>query len=114
MAISVFFGDLSDLNDLSDFEVIEVNTIVIDVKGSPDRKPDTWSQNILFWGDLSDFEVIEVNTIVTDINRPHSWPFSPMVWMVTLPWPLSRLDWTFGPYLGIDYVFADCEYPNFG
>jgi hypothetical protein len=52
-----------------DFEVFEVNTIVTDNKGSPDRKSDTLSQNILFLSDLSDFEVFEVNTIVTDIKR---------------------------------------------
>jgi hypothetical protein len=35
MEITVFLGHLSDL---SGFEVIEVNTIVIDVKGPLDRK----------------------------------------------------------------------------
>jgi hypothetical protein len=54
------------LGDLRDFEVFEVNPIVTDSKGSPDRKSDTLSQNILFLSDLSDFEVFEVNTIVTD------------------------------------------------
>jgi hypothetical protein len=53
---------------LSDFEVIEVNTIVMDIKLSPDRKNDTWRAITVFIGDLSDFEVIEVNTIVTDIK----------------------------------------------
>jgi hypothetical protein len=47
-------------------EVFEVNTIIDDSKGPPDRKSDTWSQNISFLGDLSDFEVFEANTIVDD------------------------------------------------
>jgi hypothetical protein len=57
--------------DLSDFEVFEVNTIVDDNKRSPDRKSDSWSQNIIFLSDLSDlsdFEVFEVNMIVN--SRP--------------------------------------------
>jgi hypothetical protein len=50
---------------LSDFEVFDVTTIVTDNKGSPDRKSDTWSQNMSFLSDLSDFEVFDVTTTVT-------------------------------------------------
>jgi hypothetical protein len=46
----------------------EANMRRTDIKLSPDRKSDTWSQNILFLSDLGDFEVFEVNTIVTDIK----------------------------------------------
>jgi hypothetical protein len=59
----------------SDLEASEVTTIVTDNKRPPDRKSDTWSQNVLFLsdlsdlGDLSDFEVFDVTMIVTDNKR---------------------------------------------
>jgi hypothetical protein len=38
-------------SDLSDFEVFDVNTIVTDSKGPPDRKNDTLSQTSYFLSD---------------------------------------------------------------
>jgi hypothetical protein len=57
------------VSDLSEFEVFEVNTIINDGKGSPDRKSDTRGAITIFLGELSEFEVFEVNTRVDDGKR---------------------------------------------
>jgi hypothetical protein len=44
--------------------VVAESTIGMEKRRLPDRKSDTWSQNISILSYLSDFEVFEVNTIV--------------------------------------------------
>jgi hypothetical protein len=68
---------LSDLSDFEVFEVFEMTTIITDNKGSPDRKSDTWSQNISFLNDFTPSQFFPFSNARYGDDTSSSWNPSP-------------------------------------